>query len=88
MKTEFSKIRMGISVKSTEPGVELLWDLKQEESNTFSIKIKRRKCNEPIVDVSPIDVPTTSQPNSLNGMNIQVGIITLIVVTYFDFFLF
>lgn len=41
-KNEFSKIRIRCTVNSSEKSQKLLCSLKQEDINTFSIKIRRK----------------------------------------------
>lgn len=41
-KSDFSKIKMTCSAESTEENIKLFCDINQTDSNTFSIKIKRK----------------------------------------------
>lgn len=48
-KMEFSKIRIGCIITSSEKKEKISWNLKQEGINNFSIKIKRK-----LIDIADI----------------------------------
>lgn len=68
-KMEFSKIRIGCSVKSSEPNVKLVCDLKQKNANTFTLKITRKTCADNGSGPGLIGVSDSinSQPKSIGG---------------------
>lgn len=61
-RTVFSKIRIRCSAKSSEENVKLLCDLKQLDSNTFTIKLKRK-----IIDDIDIVEETPPQKKAMIG---------------------
>lgn len=70
--TEFSKIRIACSAHSSEPNLKLSCDLKQENVNTFTLKITR----------------TSSDDNGLGmtdvGQNLKRMYCVLIILYYFN----
>lgn len=60
-ETHFSKIGIKCSAKSNEKDVKLSCHLVQEGMNTFSLKIKRARCDDLIAEPLPLQKkPRTS----------------------------
>lgn len=60
-KTVFSKIRITCSAESSEKHVKLLCDVKQVESNNFTIKIKQKIIND--IDIGEETNPRKKKEN-------------------------
>lgn len=62
-RMNFSKIRIGCSANTTEPGVNLACSLKQTGTNTFFLQIKRKGD----------DLTTLNQPKTLKFNTAQTN---------------
>lgn len=66
-KNTFSKIRMGISVDSSEKGVKLSCVLNQVNTNTFTLQIKRKNYENATGPVVPLQENLNSALHEING---------------------
>lgn len=64
----FSKIKIAYSVTTEEQGVKLVYDLKQENSNTFSMRVKRRKLDNSAENGMQTN-RKNKRPNTINSSN-------------------